>query len=167
MTSQPDGSVANDFQGNSGGEDQALLNVLLSPDEVNYPDQPVAVGDTWDNSAKLRKAFTVDPKDQFSAAFKLDSVTTVGGKQMGQISFKIVHSYHDDSGSGGLPTDTVDEQTGTMQVDIAAGMIVTADMKELSTATSVSKNPPGKLVDISEHNLHCRVLTDAGALPKL
>jgi hypothetical protein len=158
LKSKPDGSVDNDFAGNASTLDLTLLGGMMSADEDNYPDHPVAVGDTWDNSARQAKKMSLGPNGRFSVNYKLESVQTAGGKPMAQITFKSVFTYHADAGPNGLlASDTDDEQTGTMLVDIAAGTIVKCDSKETIKVAS----PPGAAVKLAEtihQTFHSEVL---------
>jgi hypothetical protein len=81
-----DDTVASDFTDQADATDEDNVESLLNPDEDFYPDQPVAVGDTWDVSAKLTKHADLGPKDQLAAICRLDWVKEIGGKKMAQIS---------------------------------------------------------------------------------
>jgi hypothetical protein len=164
FTAQTNAPAKNDFQfngNNASSEDLDLLGGLLTPDEDSFPDKPVAVGDTWDNSDRIGKKMDLAPKDHFSATFKLDSVKTVDGKQIAQLSYKSVFTYHVDAAPDGpMAADTVDEQSGSMLVDIAAGMIIQSDGKETRKVNS----PPGaadRLSELVEETIHSEVIPAA------
>jgi hypothetical protein len=81
-----DDSVASDFTDHADATDEDNVESLLNPDEDFYPDQPVAVGDTWDASAKLTRHADLGPQDQLTAICRLDWVKQIDGKKMAQIS---------------------------------------------------------------------------------
>jgi hypothetical protein len=167
LTRKPDGSVADDYPRppsasdlDTQNGDGILLDNLLTPDEQSYPDRAVAVGDTWDMSAKLAKAMGLGPKDHLTATSKLDWVKEIGGKQIAQISCNEVITYHIDAGPNGLVAqDTVDTSSDTMLVDIAAGMIVKDDSKDV-TKTQGPGNSPPMFVDVNEAVFHAEVKPD-------
>jgi hypothetical protein len=114
VTLHADGSVTDDFPGNPDGDDLELLHSIISPDAINYPDQPAAVGDTWDNTAKAFKGGGFGPNDHISSQCKLDGVKTSGGKQMARISFTTSAQYHVDGNANGLTAqDTTTQSKGT------------------------------------------------------
>jgi hypothetical protein len=166
LANQPDGTISTDFNwtgANASSEDMQVLDGILDPDEDNYPDSPVAVEDTWDNSAKQSK--DLGPKDRLSAIYHLDWVKTIGGRQIGQISFASKSTYHVDAGPDGrIETDQVSEQTGTMLVDIAEGSIVKGDFKTTSHITT----PPDsayKLTEDMSQTSHSQTIADTGVEP--
>ena len=131
LARHPDESITNDFSGDAGDDDLDMLNNLIAPDEDFYPDNPVAVGDTWDNSAKAGRHAGLGPNDRMASVCRLDWVKTVGGKQMAQISNSVAIIYHED---GNVEEDT--SYTATVLVDVAAGMIVKGDEKGSSKYTT-------------------------------
>ena len=62
MARQGDGTVANNFKGDVSGLATDILNGWLGPDEDFFPDHPVAVGDSWDVSAKYAKHAELGPE---------------------------------------------------------------------------------------------------------
>lgn len=170
LSQKADGSVADDYprppSANDIDEqngDGLLLDGLLSPDELSYPEKAVAVGDTWDNSAKLAKTMGLGPKDHITASSKLDWVKEIGGRQIAQISASDVVTYHNDAGPDGLAaSDNTDTVTEMMLVDIAAGMIVQDDSKDVPKMQSPA-NSPGKFVDENVAVFHSEVVPEAGA----
>ena len=122
LTRNSDESFSNDYSGNASDDDVNLLNNLLSPDEDYYPDQPVAVGDTWDISDKLAKHSQLGPRDRMLAQCRLDWVKTINGKPMAQISNSMAVVYHE---PGHVEEDL--EATGIVIVDLTTQMIVKAD----------------------------------------
>ncbi|MGD0461200.1 MAG: hypothetical protein ABSB74_01810 [Tepidisphaeraceae bacterium] len=124
LTRHPDESFTNDFQGAASGDDVSMLNNFLTPDADFYPDKPVAVGDIWDNSAKLVRHLPLGPKDQLLSQCRLDWVKTIDGKQMAQVSNSVAVVLHED---GNVEEDMVYSTTNL--IDLAAGMIVKCDEK--------------------------------------
>jgi hypothetical protein len=167
---EPDGSVSDDYPRkpeDAGNDllnsDIELLDNFLTPDEEAYADIPVAVGDTWDNSAKMAKGMGLGPSDHVSATTKLDWVKTINGKQIAEISTTVVTTTHVDAGPNGrMATDTVDTQTGVMLVDIEAGMIVKGDCKDV-TKTKSPPSSPVKLVEEIDTEFHSEVIPDPAA----
>jgi hypothetical protein len=131
LARHPDESITNDFSGNAGDDDVDMLNNMITPDEDFYPDDPVAVGDTWDNTAKAARHAELGPNDRMASVCRLDWVKTIGGKQMAQISNSVAIIYHED---GNVEEDT--SYTATLLVDVAAGMIVKGDEKGSSKYTT-------------------------------
>ncbi|MGD0140605.1 MAG: hypothetical protein ABSD28_17190 [Tepidisphaeraceae bacterium] len=131
LARHPDESISNDFPGNAGDDDVDMLNNFITPDEDFYPDNPVAVGDTWDNTAKAARHAELGPNDRMASVCRLDWVKTIGGKQMAQISNSVAIIYHEDNN---VEEDT--SYTTTVLVDVAAGMIVKGDEKGSSKYTT-------------------------------
>jgi hypothetical protein len=136
---QHDGSLANDFQGNASDDDLMLLNGLLAPDEEWYPDKPVAVGDTWDCSAKVGRYASLGPKDQLTCKGRLDWVKVIDGKQMAQITDTVTGVYQED---GNVEEDVV--YTMTNLVDLASGSIVKGSQTGSSKYTTPATEPTQK-----------------------
>ncbi len=161
VTRHPDESITNDFQGDSPDDDENLLNGFLTPDEDMYPDQPVAVGETWDSSDKQKKHASLGPNDQMMAECRLDWVKMVDGKQMAQITNSTAIIYHE---SGNVEMDY--GVTSTLLVDLARGMIVKCDQK----GSSKYKTAPKEATQMSggmEFSFHAEELpVKAGAATK-
>ncbi len=155
LTRHSDETITNDFQGKASGDDLDMLNNFLVPDDDFYPDKPVAVGDMWDNSAKLSRHAELGPKDQLLSECRLDWVKTIDGKRMAQISNSVATIYHED---GNVEEDT--GYTTTILVDIAAGVIVKGDEKGSSKYITTAKEPT-QVTGGTEFTFHSEVLPDA------
>jgi hypothetical protein len=156
LARHPDESITNDFSGNAGDDDLDMLNNLITPDEDFYPDNPVAVGDTWDNTAKAARHAELGPNDRMASVCRLDWVKTIGGKQMAQISNSVAIIYHED---GNVEEDT--GYTATVLVDVAAGMIVKGDEK----GSSKYATPATEATQVSggtQFTFQCEVIPAAG-----
>jgi hypothetical protein len=159
-----DGTAINNFQGKASDDDVEFLNDLINPDGNFFPDKPVAVGDTWDNSAKFAKGQGLGPKDHLSGQCKLDWVKIIGDKQMAQISYTVDVKVHNDAANGSPETDVAASSTGTVLVDIAAGQIVVCDSKYSAKTTT----PPGaadKLVESEEDVSHNEIVSASTVWP--
>ncbi len=150
----PDETFTNDFQGSVSSDDTSMLNNFLTPDADFYPDQPVAVGDIWDDSAKLTKHLPLGPKDQLMSQCRLDWVKTINGKQMAQISNSVAIVLHED---GNVEEDMIYSTTNL--VDIAAGMIVKCDEKG-SSKYKTPATPPIQITGGTEFTFHSDYLPD-------
>lgn len=157
LTRHPDESITNDFQGKAGSDDLDMLNNFLVPDDDFYPDKPVAVGDTWDNSAKVARHAELGPKDQLLSECRLDWVKMIDGKQMARISNSVAAIYHED---GNVEEDT--GYTTTILVDVAAGVIVKGDEKGSSKYTTPAKEPT-QVTGGTEFTFHSELLPDVAA----
>ncbi len=124
LTRHPDESFTNDFQGAADSDNVSMLNNFLTPDADFYPDKPVAVGDIWDNSAKLARHLPLGPKDKLLSQCRLDWVKTLDGKRMAQVSNSVALVLRED---GSVEEDMIYSTTNL--VDLAAGMIVKCDEK--------------------------------------
>jgi hypothetical protein len=124
LTRLADETFTNDFTGPAEEEDRNILNNFLNPDEDIYPDKPVAVGNTWDNSAKASKHSDLSPGDQLMSVCRLDWVKPIDGKPMAQISNSVAIVYHLDNN---VEQDV--ESSATILVDMNTQMIVKADQK--------------------------------------
>ena len=82
LTRLADDSFTNDFKGDASTGDSNMLNNFLSPDEDFYPDTPVAIGEVWDDSAKLSKHSQLGANDLLLSSCRLDWVKTIDGKPM-------------------------------------------------------------------------------------
>jgi hypothetical protein len=152
-----DESFTNDFHGEASSEDANMLNDLLTPDEDYYPDKPVAVGNTWDASEKVRKHIVLGPNDQLLCQCKLDWVKMIAGKQMAQVSYSMGIVAQE---AGNVEEDM--RYSAKLLVDIAAGMIVRCDEKGSSTYST----PPGEATQVSggtEFAFHSEVLSAAAS----
>jgi hypothetical protein len=150
-----DESLTDDFQGEAGPDDTDLIDSLIQPDQQNYPDHPVAVGDTWDNTAGLAKYETLGPKDKFTSKAQLDWVKTIDGKQLAQITDSIAIVYQED---GNVEEDQ--EITMTNLVDLATGTIIKSDQK----GTSKYVTPPTEATQVTggtEFTFHAELVPDA------
>ncbi|HTW95384.1 MAG TPA: hypothetical protein VMD30_11350 [Tepidisphaeraceae bacterium] len=132
ITRDDDNNLSNSFPGDASPEDMNDLSNFLAPDEAFYPDHPVAVGDVWDNSNKVR-VYCVGPTDLLASRCRLDWVKTIDGRQMAHVSNVGAMVLHEE---GDVEEDV--KFTATFMVDIAAGMIVKADQ----TGSSVYSTPP-------------------------
>jgi hypothetical protein len=154
-----DDSVTNDFQGKASDSDVNSLNGLMSPDEEWYPDNPVSVGDTWDDSAKAGKFASLGPKDQLLSKGRLDWVKTIAGKQVAHLTHSVAIVYHEDAN---VEEDM--EFTMTQLVDIASGVTTEYDEK----GSSKYSTPPGQATQVTggtEFTSHAEALPDAAAAP--
>ncbi|MGD0540859.1 MAG: hypothetical protein ABSB33_05000 [Tepidisphaeraceae bacterium] len=160
LTRHPDESFTNDFQGAAGSDDVSMLNNFLTPDADFYPDKPVAVGDIWDNSAKLTRHLPLGPKDQLLSQCRLDWVKTIDGKQMAQVSNSVAIVLYED---GNVEEEMIYSTTNL--VDLAAGMIVKCDEK----GSSKYKTPATQALQVTggtEFTFHSEYLPDAGKTAK-
>jgi hypothetical protein len=152
-----DESVTNDAKGHppdSKQIDLENLNDLLSPDQDMFPDQPVAVGDSWEVSEKLSKHSDLSTGDKLLAHCRLDWVKNINGKQMAQLTCACGIIRYPDQDQG---VEEDDEYTSVMLVDVAAGQILKADNKgtvKYSTAAGESSQVSGG----GEFSGHCEVL---------
>ncbi|MGD0767035.1 MAG: hypothetical protein ABSB42_02310 [Tepidisphaeraceae bacterium] len=156
LARHPDESISNDFSGNAADDDLDMLNNFITPDEDFYPDIPVAVGETWDNTAKAGRHAELGPNDRMASVCRLDWIKTIDGKQMAQISNSVAIIYHED---GNVEEDT--SYTATVLVDVAAGMIVKGDEKGSSKYTT----PATEATQVSggtEFTFQCQVAPAAG-----
>lgn len=154
-----DESVTNDAKGHPPDSKQVDLqniNDLLSPDQDMFPDQPVAVGDSWEVSEKLSKHSDLSAGDKLLAHCRLDWVKSINGKQMAQLTCVCgVIRYEENS------VEEDDEYTSVMLVDVAAGQILKADNK----GTVKYSTPAGEALQISgegDFSGHCEVPPQAG-----
>jgi len=136
LTRHPDDSVNNDFPAKAGDDDISLLNNFITPDEQYYPDNPVAVGDTWDDSVKCAKYTPMGPKDRLISKGQLDWVKIIDGKPMAHTTHSVAVVYHED---GNVEEDV--EFTVTQLIDVAAGVIVKCDEKGSSKYTTPPTEP--------------------------
>lgn len=157
LTRHADESLANDFPGKASDDDVSLLNNFITPDEQWYPDKPVAIGDTWDDSAKVSKYVTMGPRDQLTSHSRLDWVKTVDGKQMAQITNSATITYHED---GNVEEDI--KFTVTQLVDVASGVTVKCDEQGSSQYTT-PKTEPTQVTGGTEFTFHAEVLPVAPA----
>jgi hypothetical protein len=156
LARHPDESISNDFSGNASDDDVDMLNNFITPDEDFYPDVPVSVGDTWDNTAKAARHAQLGPNDRMASVCRLDWVKTIGGKPMAQISNSVAIIYHED---GNVEEDT--SYTTTVLVDMAAGMIVKGQEKGSSKYTT----PATEATQVSggtDFTFQCEVIPAAG-----
>jgi hypothetical protein len=133
---QADGTVSNDFVGKPDPTDLNSVNNCLNPDEDLFPDTAVAVGDSWDISAKLSKHSGLGPNDQLMSKCRLDWVKQMGGKQIAHMTFSTATISHYD---GNVENDA--ECTGTMLVDVAACEIVESHFDEKDTYSTAKGEP--------------------------
>jgi hypothetical protein len=153
----PDDSLTNDFQGNASSDDVDLINNFVTPDAEWYPDNSVAVGDTWDDSTKVGKYASLGPNDTITSKGRLDWVKWVDGKQIAQISHSVAIIYHEDN--------NVEEDytfTGTQLVDLASGVTIRVDQKG-SSKFIMPGTVPLRVLGRSEFMDHCEVVPDASA----
>lgn len=155
LTRRPDDSCTNDFTGNASDDDVEVINNFVTPDAEWYPDKPVAVGDTWDDSAKVGKFASLGPTDTITSKGRLDWVKSIDGRQIAQISHSIAITYHE--------ANNVDEDytfTGVQLVDLASGVTIKTDQKGTSKFI-VPGSVPLRIVGNTEFADHCEVLPDA------
>jgi hypothetical protein len=153
----PDGTGTNDFKGDVSDSDKQLLNEFISPDQDYFPNQPVAVGDTWDNSAIVTKRSGFDSKDKMTSKCKLDWVKMIDGKQIAQISNTCSYTVKMDNNTQEDGTSTI-----TLLVDLAAGMIVRADQQGSSQIKSTA-GPQPVITGGSEYAFHGEVMDSTAA----
>jgi hypothetical protein len=159
LTRHPDDSCTNDFSGNASDDDVQLINNFVTPDAEWYPDKPVAVGDTWDDSAKVGKYASLGPKDTVISKGRLDWVKPINGKQIAQISHSIAFVYHE---QGGAEQDYT--FTGVQLVDLATGVTIQTDQKGSSRFIDPTTTPPNVLGG-TEFMDHEEVLSDSADGP--
>jgi hypothetical protein len=143
LARQPDQSITNDFQGDINAYDLDTLNYIICPDADVYPDTPVSVGDTWDNSAKMARRAPLGPGDQFLSKCRLDWVKTIEGKKMARVSISSALVYHL---KGNVEEDMVCSSTNL--IDIAAGTIVQCD----ETGSGQYKTPAAQAWQVTGGN---------------
>lgn len=131
LTRNPDETITNDFKSDKPIDDEPLLNSVLTPDSDYYPDHPVAIGQTWDVSPNTKQHSGLGPKDKSEGKCRLDWVKTINGKQYAHVSCSTA-TIQEEEGN----VEEITECTGTMLVDLAAGMIVEADQTGKSTYTT-------------------------------
>jgi hypothetical protein len=119
-----DETVANDFHGEPDSTDLDNLNSLIDPDQDLFPEDAVAVGDSWDVSAKVSKHAELQATDQLLAQCKLDWVKEIKGKKMAQITCSCGIIRHQPGN-----VEAAIESTSVMQVDMAASQIVKSEQK--------------------------------------
>ena len=159
LTRLADESFVNDYPGKDDSDDASLINGFLFPDEDMFPDQPIAVGQTWDVSDKCSKHMSLGPTDLFASKCKLDWVKTIDGKQMAQISSSVGIIYREE---GNVEEDV--QYSATFLVDVAAGMIVQCDQKGSSTYSTPPAEPT-QVTGGTEFTFHCKVLSAATTKP--
>jgi hypothetical protein len=149
LARQDDGTVINDFRGDVSGLANDILNGWLGPDEDFFPDQPVAVGDSWDVSAKYARHAELGPRDQLLTKCHLDWMKTIDGKKMAQItaSSGIIRIDEDN-----LEGD--DANSCIMLVDLAGSQIVKSDIKGTTTYSN-PKTEATQRSGKSEYTFHC------------
>lgn len=134
LLKNPDETFTDDYSGKASDLELNVLNDFIGPDEDFYPDGPVAVGDSWDNTAKLSRHSQLEPGDHLLSECRLDWVKTINNRRIAQISNSQAIVYHE---PGDLEEDY--ECTTTAIVDLATQMIVTVDQTASSTYKSASK----------------------------
>jgi hypothetical protein len=140
LSRHPDESFSDDFSGNATDDDSNMLDNFMTPDEDFYPDQPIAVGQTFDCSDKVSKHSGLGADDKLMAIGRLDWVKEINGKQMAQISVSVATVYHE---TGHIEEDVVSSLT--LLVDVAAGMIVKSDQ----TGSSKYTTAPGEATQLT------------------
>jgi len=130
-------TVISDFKGNADATDTEMVNSSLYPDGDYFPDEPVAVGSTWDATAKVRRHAELLPGDQFTAQVRLDSVKTIDGKLYASMTCALAAIRHNADKSEYDQT-----MTSTFLVDMTAQQIVrgTTNGKETFYAAGASSN---------------------------
>jgi hypothetical protein len=155
----PNDSLLNNFSGTASDDDASFLNNFVTPDQQWYPAHPVAVGDTWDDSAATGKYSSLGPKDQCTSQGRLDWVKLVDGKQMAQMTHTMNITYHEDANVEEDVTVSI-----TQLVDMASGVIVNADEK----GSSKYKTPPTEAAQVTggtEFTMHVEATQDAAGQP--
>jgi hypothetical protein len=153
----PDGTGTNDFKGDISDSDRQLLNEFNSPDQDYFPDKPVSVGDTWDNSAISAKRSGLDANDKMSSKCKLDWVKVIDGKQMAQITNTSTYTIKMDNSAQENGTCTT-----TVLVDMSAGMIVRADQQGSAQIKS-SAGPQPVVTGELEYAFHSEAVDSPAA----
>jgi hypothetical protein len=154
-----DGNITSDFVGNASDDDIDLMTSALTPDEDLFPDKPVAVGDTWDATAKTARHWNLGPDDKSSCQCRLDWVKIIGGKQIAQISSSMGLIQHE--------AGNVEEDSGwssTCLVDIAAGMIIKCDASGTSKFITPASEPT-QVTGGTEFSFHSEVLAPTPPTP--
>jgi hypothetical protein len=152
-----DETITNNFTGQDPNGDANLLNACLDPDSDYFPDAPVGVGDVWDNSAKAAKHAGLGPTDQFSSRCRLDSIKTINGRQIAQISCSIAVISHE---AGNVEEDMQYKLVDL--VDVAAGMIVQCD-ETGSSKYSTPASEPTLVTGATTSAFHAEVLPNPAA----
>jgi len=141
LTRDSDDHLSNSFSGVASSEDMDDLSNFISPDEMLYPDHPVAVGDVWDNSNKIRVYYVESANDLVASKCRLDWVKTINGRLMAHVTNVGAMVVHEDEGD-------VEEDvkiSAAFMVDIAAGMIVKAD----ETGSTVYSTPASAATQVT------------------
>ena len=134
-----DETVISDFHGNADATDTEMVNSSLYPDGDYFPDEPVAVGSTWDATAKVRRHAELLPGDQFTAQVRLDAVKKIDGKLYASMTCALAAIRHNADKS-----DCDQTMTTIFLVDMAAQQIVrgTTNGKE----TFYTAGPDSKVI---------------------
>jgi hypothetical protein len=119
----PTDAVSDDLGSEIDADNRRDLHSLLDPDAAEFPDHPVAIGESWDVSDQVRRYQDLGPDDKMRAFCRLDSVTDIGGRQTAKIS---ISAAFVEWIRGYLRLDT--EVTGTELVDMQTGIIVRSDV---------------------------------------
>jgi hypothetical protein len=157
LTRLVDDSLTNDFHGNASDDDVNLLNDFVTPDQEWYPDHPVAVGDTWDDSVSVAKYASLGPQDRLISKGRLDWVRMIDGKQMAHMTHSMAIVRHED---GNVEEDQ--EITMTQLVDIASGVIVKLDQTGSSKYTTPITEPT-QVTGGTEFTFHAETVPDVPA----
>ncbi len=114
--------VVDDLKDSIDDDTREYMHDVLNPDADNFPDGPVAVGDSWETSAKVSKHAGLGPDDRILSHTKLDGIKTVDGARLGEMSFVVADLRHDDPGE-----ESTYAGEGTYRVDLDHGVIIHAD----------------------------------------
>ncbi len=131
-----DDAVTDDFTGTAGADDTDYLHSLLNPDQDFFPDKPVAVGESWDVSEKVKKHSDLQKGDSIKFECRLDWAREIDGRKTAQLTCKgeMVQQL-----AGRVEQKT--QQQTTFLVDVAQGMIVKCDETAKVTYTTPGDEP--------------------------
>jgi hypothetical protein len=141
-----DGSWISEIQGKVDPTD---VTNLLSPyyaEETILPDHPVAIGDIWEPKAPGHPRLRAS--QQLMSQCQLDSVSTVDGKQVAQITLSMAAIQQE-------PNDVeMDvENSCTYHVDMETGQIISWDRQANTTFANPESNPNHVSGTLSTHDV--------------
>jgi hypothetical protein len=133
------------FPGKASPLDLQLVKQILTPDDIFYPDHPVAIGDIWDITPKAIKFAHLAPTDQLMAQCRLDSIDD---KHKAHISCSLAGILEQ---PGKVECD--EEYTAKMKVDLALGKILLTDAQAVNTY-STPADAPARITGREECHYH-------------
>ncbi len=143
-----DDAITDDFTGEAGPDDTNDLHDVLNPDQNWFPDKPVAVGDSWDISAKIAKQYNLEKGDTTKFDCRLDWVKTIDGRRTAQVSSTGRILQH----SGGRVELSTEQQT-TMLIGVADGLILQFDQTS-KVKYSTPADEPVRMTRTSQTTYH-------------